>query len=58
MKLKIAHQLHNRRLKASEYTLREIKRFEEGWSQHEAELKQYNLNQAKLKDWDVRTKEG
>jgi hypothetical protein len=31
----------------------EIRRFEEGWLKHEAELKKYNL-EVKLNDWDER----
>ena len=36
----------------------QIKAFEEGWLIHERQLEQYELTQAKFKDWDESTRNG
>ena len=58
LKLRLSHEYALRRKQASEYTLQQIKVFEEGWLKHESELKVYNLTQAKLNEWEQRESKG
>jgi hypothetical protein len=43
-----------RRDSIQQYLLHSISDFEQGWKLHEQKLKQYELTQAKFKDWEQR----